>query len=278
MAIIAFVDGSSWSRSVVEHAVWAAKTLAQPLTFVTRQESIDSEPAIAYDAYQQMDVREDMYRELSVRSRSEYAVSDATAIDIVQSAARQAKELGAERVRTATTSDSPQDFVESSTDSSDLLVLPRHDESESHTRQWIDQFLKVRSRVMLLVPNTYSPVESWLIAIDGKPATGRAVDFLSNRPLLASKPGTAVIVGNDYQSRLHFRDAVKHLESTGHSMTPHELQGQPDEILAAVLAVSPVDMLVMGAYGQGRFRSLIERSTTSRLLKTFRGPVLVARA
>lgn len=278
MAVIAFVDGSSWSRSVLEHAAWAAKTLEQSLTLVAHEESVDSEPAIAYDAYQQMDVREDLFRELAARSRSDYPETDSTAIDIVQSAAREAKDLGVERVRTTTTSDPPPYFIDNFTDSGDLLVLARYDESESPTRERMDQLLKIRSRVLLMVPETYSPVESWLIAIDGKPATGRAVDFLCGRPILTSKPGTAVFVGNDYQSRLHFRDAVKHLQSSGHTITSHELQGQPDDVLAAVLTVSPVDMLVMGAYGQGRFRSLIEGSTTSRLLKAFRGPVLVARA
>jgi nucleotide-binding universal stress UspA family protein len=278
MAIIAFVDDSSSSKSVIDYSVWAAKSMAQPLAFVSQDDAVDSEPSIAYDAYQQMDVREDMYRELATRSRSDYPVSDSSAVDIVQSAARRARELGVQRIRTITTSESPLEFIDTSTDSDDLLILPRHDESESRTGQWIDQFLKARKRVMLLVPETYSPVTSWLIAIDGKPAIGRAVDFLSGRPLLSPTPGMAVFVGNDYQNRLHFRDAVKHLEGTGHTITSHELKGSPDDVLAAVLAVSHVDLLVMGAYGQGRFRSLLERSTTSGLLETFRGPVLVARA
>lgn len=278
MAVIAFVDGSSWDKSVIEHAVWVAKATQQPITMVVQEESSDSEPAIAYDAYQQMDAREDMFRELASRTQSDYADSDSAAIEIAQSAARKARDMEVGRVRTATTSDPLPYFIEHFTDSSDLLIVPRRNDSDSQSREWLDQFLKARSRVMLLVPDSYSPVESWMIALDGKPATGRAVDFLSGRGLLSGKPGTAVIVGNDYQSRIHFRDAVRHLESSNHSITSHELQGNADDVLAAVLVVSPVDMLVMGAYGQGRFRLLTERSTTSRLLKAFHGPVLMARA
>lgn len=278
MAVIAFVDNSSWTASVIEHAVWAATRLGQSLTVVAEEESLDSEPLIAYDAYQQMNPREDMFRELNTRSRSEFTDSDAAALEIVQAAAKRARDLGVEKVRTATASDPLPWYIENFTDSGDLLVIPRHDHPESQSRQWLDQFLKVRSRVMLLVPEGFGEIESWLIAIDGKPGTGRAVDFLSNGKLLQPHPGTAVIVGNDYQGRLHFRDAVRHLQSSGHSVKSHELQGHADDVLAAVLEVQPVDMLVMGAYGQGRFRMLTERSTTSRLLKTFRGPVLVARA
>lgn len=278
MSVIAFVDSSTWSASVIEHAVWVANATGQSLTLVAPEESSNSEPVIAYDAYQQMNAREDMFRELAGRSQAGFTENDAAAIETVQAAARQAKNLGVAKVRTTTTSDPLPWFIEHSTDSSDLLVVARHDDHESQSRQWLDQFLKVRSRVMLMVPESFGNIESWLIAIDGKPGIGRAVDFLSRQKLLESMPGTAVIVGNDYQGRLHFRDAVRHLESSGHCIKAHELEGHADDVLAAVLEVQPVDMLVMGAYGQGRFRMLTERSTTSRLLKTFRGPVLVARA
>lgn len=278
MAVIAFVDGSRWDRSVIEHAAWAAKATAQSLTLVAQEESADREPAIAYDAYQQMNPREDMFRELAVTPTAEYAETDGNAIEIAQSAAKRAKDLKVERVRTTTTSDPLPYFIENFTDSSDLLVIARRDASEVHSRQWLDQFLKAQSRVMLLAPESYSSIESWMIAIDGRPAIGRAIDYLSGKKLLEGRAGTAVIVGDDYQNRIHFRDAVRHLQSSGYSITSHELKGHADDVLAAVLTVAPVDLLVMGAYGQGRFRLLNERSTTSRLLKAFRGPVLVARA
>lgn len=278
MAVVAFVDGTNWTESVIDHAVWAATTLGQPLVIVARENVYDAEPLISYDAYEEMNAQDDMFRELSARPGTRSLESDAAAMELVQSAARRAKDQGVEKVRTRTTSESLPWYIENSTDSGDLLVIARHDGSESPSRQWLDQFLKLRSRVMLLVPERFGAIESWLIALDGKPATGRAVDFLTHQKLLQSKPGTAVIVGNNYEGRLHFRDAVRHLRSAGYTMKEHELQGHADDVLAAVLEVQPVDLLVMGAYGQGRFRLLTERSTTSRLLQTFRGPVLVARA
>lgn len=278
MPVIAFVDSSRWDTSVLEHAAWVAKATEQAMTVVAQEETPEREPAIAYDAYQQMNAREDMFRELAAQSHADYPETDKAAIEIAQKSARKAKDLGVERVRTVTNSDLLPYFVENFTDSGDLLVVARRDNPESQSRQWLDRFLKIRGRMILMVPEDYAPVESWMIAIDGKPATGRAVDFLSGRKLLAGKPGTAIFVGNDYQNRIHFRDAVRHLRGCDHSVQSHELQGNADDVLAAVLAVSPVDLLVMGAYGQGRFRLLNEGSTTSRLLKTFRGPVLAARA
>lgn len=278
MAIIAFVDTSSWNQSVLQYAAWAANSLQAQLTIVARDTSGDSDPALSFDAYQQMDAREDLFRELSARTRPESLAPDSETLELVQSAARIARELGVARVRTATTSEPINVYIELCTDSSDLLVLARHDDSETHTRQWTDQFLKSSRRTMLLVPEKYAPIASWMIAIDGKAAAGRAVDYLTRHPLLAEAEGTAVFVGNDSHGRQHFRDAVRHLESATMKIKSHELQGNADDVLAAVLAVTEVDLLVMGAYGQGRFRSLIEGSTTSRILRAFRGPVLMSRA
>lgn len=278
MTVFAFVDGSSRDTSVIEHAAWAAKATGEPITVVVEESIDEPDPAYAFDAYQDMDPRGDMYRELALRPSADYSQHDDAAIQIGQAVARKAKSLGVGHVRTVTTSESPAYFVENYTDSDDLLVVARGPHEAEPSRKRLDQFLKAQNRVMLLVPESYSPVESWLIAMDGKPAIGRAVDFLSRGQLLSDKPGTAVIVGNDYQSRIHFRDALRHLRSSNHVITSHELEGNAEDVLAAVLTLSPVDMLVMGAYGQGRFRLLNERSTTSRLLKTFRGPVLVAKA
>lgn len=278
MAIVAFVDDSNWCDSVIEHAAWAAKSLSQPLTIVAREEVIENEPALGFDAYQHMDAREDMFRELATRAPVQTPMADLAAREIVQTAARRAKDLGVEHVRTITTSDSVDWFIENATSSNDLLVVPRHDESDAQMQKWTDHFLKARRRMILLAPKVFAPVNSWLAAIDGKPATGRAVDYLTRNHLLQDAGGTAIIVGSDYQCRLHFRDAVKHLKSAGHDVTSYELKGQPDDVLVAVLTVLPADLLVMGAYGQGRFRSLLERSSTSHLLRSYRGPVLLARA
>lgn len=278
MAVIAFVDGTSWDSSVVRYAVWAAQTIDQPLKIVAYTEEADVDPPLVYDSYQQMSAREEMFLEMSGRAQSDYSEPDTESIEIAQSSARMARELGIPQVKTTQISEPIPEFVENSTDSGDLLVAARHDSEDSSKKTWLDQFLRLRKRVVLLVPESYGLVESWFLAYDGKPSIGRAVDFLATRPLLRGVPGRAVYVGNEYTGKTHFRDALKHLEGSGLEIQSHQLSGNADDVLAAVLTVNPVDLLVMGAYGQGRFRMLAERSTTSRLFREFRGPVVVARS
>ncbi len=278
MAVVAFIEPSNVSAATLQYAAWAANTLGQSLTLVVVIDVGDNDATFAYEALAGMNAREDMYRELINSDRPEDTGAENAAIETVQSAARMARELGVERVRTFVSLDPLVYFIEHSTSSDDLLVFGRNDAGDTHPDKKLDEVLHVRKRAMLLVPESFSEPNSWLIALDGGPSSGRTVDYLINNPLVRDVPGLAAIVGADSQHRIHFRDAVKHLQSAGYNITPHELQGGVDDVLAAVMTVSPVDLLVMGAFGQGRFRSLFERSTTSRLLGSFSGPVLVARA
>ena len=224
-----------------------------------------------------MDAREDLYRDLLPTGRAGDDEQESAAMETVQATARRARELGVQRVRTTVSRDPLSYFVEHATGSGDLLVFERANGRADQPNRQMDEILHIRNRVILLAPETYAEPKSWLMALDGGPSSGRAVEYLTENPLIRHVPGTAAIVGPDHQHRIHFRDAVKHLQSAGYQVKAHELQGGAEDVLVAILQVAPVDLLVMGAYGQGKFRSLFERSTTSRLLGAFKGPVLVAR-
>ena len=278
MAVVAFIDATSSSSPALQYAAWAARALEQSLVLVAVTDAGDNDATLTYEALAGMNAREDMYREMIAIERSEAPFTETAAIEMVQGVARSARELGVERVRTIISSDPMVYFIEHSTSSADLLVFGRNDRDDAQPGKRLEEILHVRKRAMLLVPDTFSEPKSWLIALDGGSSSGRAVDYLIHNPLVRGIPGTAAIVGADAQHRIHFRDAVKHLQSAGYEMTPHELQGGVDDVLPAVMTVAPVDLLVMGAFGKGRFRSLFERSTTSRLLHSFHGPVLVTRS
>lgn len=277
MSIIAFIDRSSSTTSTLKYAAWASTTLEQPLVLVAMIDGGVPDPSWSYDEIEGLGGREELYREMIPAERIEDPAAENAAIEIVQKAAREAREIGIEHIRTETSPETLAYFIEHSTNSDDLLVFGRDRDSDQLAGRQMDEVLRLRKRVMLLAPDSFSPPRSWLMALDGGASSGRAVEYLIRNPLIKDVPGKAAIVGSDSQNRIHFRDAIKHLQSAGYTVNPHELQGGADDVLAAVLQVTPVDLLVMGAYGGGRFRTFFERSTTSRLLGTFKGPVLVAR-
>lgn len=67
------------------------------------------------------------------------------------------------------------------------------------------------------------------------------------------------------------------LVAAGLSVTPRTLPGEPDAVLGRLIAEDGFDLLVMGAYGHSRIRTLIIGSTTTAMIQTVRAPVLLYR-
>ena len=55
------------------------------------------------------------------------------------------------------------------------------------------------------------------------------------------------------------------------------LSGQPETALAKLVEEAQFDMLVMGAYGHSRIRSLIIGSTTTAMIRACKVPVVLMR-
>ncbi|TGN67738.1 universal stress protein, partial [Paracoccus liaowanqingii] len=53
--------------------------------------------------------------------------------------------------------------------------------------------------------------------------------------------------------------------------------GEPEDVLQSVVAAEGFGLLVMGAYGHSRIRSLIIGSTTTAMVQAVRIPVLMYR-
>jgi len=53
--------------------------------------------------------------------------------------------------------------------------------------------------------------------------------------------------------------------------------GQPEKVLGDLTEAEGIDLLVMGAYGHSRVRSLIIGSTTSEMIRTCRVPIVLMR-
>jgi nucleotide-binding universal stress UspA family protein len=53
--------------------------------------------------------------------------------------------------------------------------------------------------------------------------------------------------------------------------------GQPDAVIARTVETEGVDLLIMGAYGHSRIRSLVIGSTTTEMIRLCKVPVVLFR-
>lgn len=72
-------------------------------------------------------------------------------------------------------------------------------------------------------------------------------------------------------------DARAVLRTAGREAQTSVIPGQPETALAKLVEEAQFDLLVMGAYGHSRIRSLIIGSTTTAMIRACKVPVVLMR-
>ena len=78
-------------------------------------------------------------------------------------------------------------------------------------------------------------------------------------------------------SRPAISQHLKVLRDAGLSVETRRVEGQPDTALKQLVEAERFDMLVMGAYGHSRIRSLMIGSTTTQMIRSCKVPLLLFR-
>lgn len=67
------------------------------------------------------------------------------------------------------------------------------------------------------------------------------------------------------------------LKAGGHEADASIMPGQPEAVIAQAVESEGIDLLVMGAYGHSRVRSLIIGSTTTSMVRSCKIPIALCR-
>ncbi|MCI5038124.1 MAG: universal stress protein, partial [Donghicola eburneus] len=94
--------------------------------------------------------------------------------------------------------------------------------------------------------------------------------------LFAGLDVTVVTVGSESDSlRADLDSAAATLAAGGHTATTKIVQGSPDHVLGDMTDHEGYDLLVMGAYGHSRIRSMIIGSTTTEMIRSCKVPIVL---
>jgi nucleotide-binding universal stress UspA family protein len=117
-----------------------------------------------------------------------------------------------------------------------------------------------------------------LIAFDGGASATKAVGHVASSPLFRELECYLVMVGADTsESRNKLNHAAAQLGKSGLAAHVSPETGTPEAAIAAKVERGAIDLLVMGAYGHSRIRSLIIGSTTTEMIRSCKIPVILFR-
>lgn len=280
--IVALVDGSIYSASVCDHAAWISRRTGAPveLTHVLgRREASDTHDrsgAIklgARTALMEQLAELDAQRAKLVSHRGRAILEDAQAL------------LEKAGVTEVTSRLRHGDIVEAMADfEGDALVIligkrgEAADFDNGHLGANLERIVRASQKPVFVASRAFRPISKVLVAYDGGTSAMKAVDHIARSPLFQGLAVHIVTVGTgtpDVTKGL--ADAKAMVQAAGIEAETSVLPGQPETALAKLVQDAQFDILVMGAYGHSRIRSLIIGSTTTAMIRACKVPVVLIR-
>ncbi len=282
-SILALIDGSVYSQSVCDHAAWAASRTGAgvELLHVLGRRSV-SAAAPDFSSHLDADTRDRLLADLAAHDEEANRLAQRRARVFLDAAQAQ---IAAHDAIPVTSRLRQGDLVEALGEmevTTDLVVVGKRGEAADFARLHLGSNLEriVRSsrRPVLVASRAFKPIERAVIAFDGGPSATKAVAHIAEGRLLRGLSLRLLMVGSpSAQAGARLDEALARLRAAGYQAAAGVLPGQPDEVIADVVRQGGADLLVMGAYGHSRIRTLIIGSTTTEMIRSCLIPVLLYR-
>jgi nucleotide-binding universal stress UspA family protein len=280
--IIALVDGSVYSESVCHHAAWIAQRTQTPVELIhvlgrrEAPEKTDLSGAIRLGARTKLmeELAElDAQRAKLVGHRGRAILEDARSI------------VDRDGVTDITTRLRHGDIVEAIGEiegEARVIVIGKRGEAadfaKGHLGSNLERIVRAAHRPVFVAARAFKPIETVLVAYDGGASAMKAVDHIARSPLFAGLAVTVVTVGSETpELRKGLANAQALLKAAGIEAETRIVAGQPETELGKLVERDGFGMLVMGAYGHSRIRSLVIGSTTTEMVRSCKVPVVLMR-
>ncbi|MEL7172593.1 MAG: universal stress protein [Pseudomonadota bacterium] len=279
--VLACIDGSVYADSVADHAAWAAGRLGLPvelLQVLGRREAASSDRSGRIVAGARR------------RLLEELVTLDAQRAKLVQREARLGLEEAKARVEGAGSADATislrngdllETLAEHERDAALVVVGKRGEAADFatlHLGSNLERIVRASQRPIIVTSRAFRPISKVVIGFDAGPSARKAVEAFATSPLYAGLSVVLVTVSEPNESAQAALDqAASRIGASGHHVETRVLPGKPEEVISALLEEEEIDLLMIGAYGHSRLRSLVIGSTTSALIRSCRVPVAIYR-
>jgi len=277
-SILLPIDGSTYSKAVLEYGIHLGKALNATLRVLTIVDirlyewniSAGSDsfvPVVTSTAFQ-----EETQKMLQQKSKA--------IMDKAQSILRKSG-LSYEA---ETVNGIPADEITDRSKISDLIILGARGEYERWGSHDLGATVEVAARQIskpiLLVDKTFTPFQRILCGYNGSDASNRALQISAYlaKELQLLLQVLAVGVSDEERSAL-LKEAGKYLEPYDiEFQLRHEAEHSAVDALINARSVAPFDMLLsIGSFGHSRLREAILGSTTVQIMRKAAKPILLAR-
>jgi nucleotide-binding universal stress UspA family protein len=280
--ILALIDGSIYAQSVCDLAAWAANRLlasVEILHVLGRRETTSAPVDLSGNL--DADEREELLSELAALDEQRAKLGLRRGRLLLDEARAR---LQASAVATVSAKLRHGDLIETVEEfeaGTDLLVIGKRGEAadfaKGHLGSNLERVVRSSRKPILVAARAFRPISRFLLAFDGGASANKALEHIIHDPLLRGLDCEIVTVGSESEMRSRLDLAATRLRDAGLNVSATLAPGHAEDVIGSRTAMGGVDLLVMGAYGHGRIRSLVVGSTTTAMVRRCKIPVLMFR-
>lgn len=280
--LIALVDGSAYSESVCHHAAWIAGRCDWKVTVyhvMGRREGAGKQDLSGTIS---LGARTALLQQLAELDAERSKLAQEQGRAILEDARTIIEGDGDITVETRLRQGDLVETIADKEDSCDMIVIGKRGEAAgqamAHLGSNLERIVRASHKPVFIANRAFKPIENVLVAFDGGASSHKAVDFIARSPLFTGLKLSLVFAGKQTTDiKTALESAASLLKARGFAVETSICSGEPEKTLAQITTLGNHELLVMGAYGHSRVRSLIIGSTTTEMIRSCRVPVLVMR-
>ena len=279
--VLACIDGSVYSPSIADHTAWAAERLGASVVLMQvlgRREAASQDRSGRIVAGARRQLLEQLAALDAERAK---LLQKQGWLDLEEASAR-IEAAGVRDVVTTLRHGDLLDTLAAEEAAADLVVIGKRGEAADfaagHLGSNLERILRASQTPVLVAARAWRPIRRFMIAFDGRASALKIVDEASRSPLFQGIEGLLLMAGDETpKAREALDSAAAQLRAGGIAVDVRIEAGAPTAVVPRAVERDGVDLLVMGAYGHSRLRTLMIGSTTSETIRASRVPILVYR-
>ena len=281
--LMAFIDGSTYAKSVCDHAAWLTGRTggAVELVHVLDRHGMSSEPENLSGSIG-LGARTALLEELAELDARKAQLSQKRGRAILDDARQRLREAGVDDVSTRLRLGDIVEVVEDLEAEADMIVIGKRgggaDFNRLHLGSQLERVLRCSHRPVLVTSRAFKPIHRFLVAFDGGRSVTRAVESIAGSRIFADLECELLRVGEATpESTRQMEAAARLLRDAGYQVKTKIESGQPEAVITREVETDAYELMIMGAFGHSRIRHLIIGSTTSEMIRSCKIPVLCFR-
>jgi nucleotide-binding universal stress UspA family protein len=281
--LLVCIDGSAYADNLCTNAAWVAKQInaSIDLLHVLRRPS-DYQAPTDHTGLMGFEARSNLLEELTRVDEERGRLDQEKGKIILEHGAKILQKAGAETINLVHRRGSLVETIQEFEDSVEMIFMGKRGEHANINSVFLGSNLEKVARSLhkplFIVSSIIRPIKRFLIAYDGKDSIRKAINFITDQPLLDRGLECHLLVVEGTKGDIETSEAVQKLEKAGFKTTLRvEQNHHADQVITSYVVENEIDLLITGAYSHSRMHSLLLGSTTASLIKACKVPLLLFR-